>query len=47
MGVVRALRRVVGSEAGLYECRHCGTTLDGEESTCPNCGTGEIAHYEL
>lgn len=47
MGVVNSIRRVIGTEPGLYECRHCGTKLEYEPTACPNCGTGEIAHYEL
>lgn len=29
----------------LYECRHCGTTLDADSEQCPTCGTAEIARF--
>lgn len=30
-----------------HECRHCGTTVDGDAGTCPRCGATEIASYRL
>lgn len=31
----------------FFECRHCGTTVDGPGDTCPTCGSEEIACYQL
>lgn len=31
----------------FFECRHCGTTVDGPDDTCPACGSDEIACYQL
>ncbi|SEV82618.1 hypothetical protein [Natrinema salifodinae] len=30
-----------------YECRHCGTTLSKRDTTCPTCGSDEIAVIPL
>ncbi|WP_339103191.1 hypothetical protein [Haloterrigena salinisoli] len=47
MGVVTTLRRLVGDEGELYECRNCGEKFDRELETCSTCGSTEIAHYEF
>jgi len=31
----------------MLECRLCGTVVEGEQRGCPECGSGEIARYEL
>lgn len=31
----------------LHECRNCGATLEEAARECPNCGSQEIATYEL
>jgi len=31
----------------IYECRHCGTTVDSQTDSCPYCGPTEIIEYEL
>jgi|AntDeeMinimDraft_5_1070356.scaffolds.fasta_scaffold06200_3 rubrerythrin len=31
----------------LYECRRCGTSLDVSQRSCPMCGSGDCATYEL
>jgi rubrerythrin len=33
----------VGGEAH-YECRECGTNVDPDAATCPECG-GDVAVY--
>lgn len=33
--------------AVFYECRQCGTTLSSTTTTCPTCGSEEIAEYDL
>ena len=30
-------------DAVVYECRHCGTTVDSEDTPCPVCDTADIA----
>jgi len=32
---------------GLFECRHCGTTVEDRGSACPTCGSADIAHYNV
>jgi anaerobic ribonucleoside-triphosphate reductase len=29
------------------ECRRCGTTVDGSGRGCPECGSADIARYDL
>lgn len=31
----------------LYECRACGTEVEGVESTCSECGNEDIAEFRL
>ncbi len=31
----------------VYECRHCGTTIDSQTDPCPYCGPTEVVEYEL
>lgn len=31
----------------LWECRDCGTGVDGPASGCPACGSTEIACYRI
>lgn len=35
------------SDYVLYECRRCGTTLDGMGDTCPYCGISNVVRFEL
>ncbi|SHH20899.1 hypothetical protein SAMN05443636_2039 [Halobaculum gomorrense] len=30
-----------------WECRRCGTTVDGATEECPTCGSAQIARYEM
>jgi RNA polymerase subunit RPABC4/transcription elongation factor Spt4 len=33
---------------GAYrECRQCGRTVDSSTSTCPSCGSTDIAVYDF
>jgi len=46
--VIRELIRRLSTDAEpLYECRQCGTDLAEPGDSCPNCGSGEIARYEI
>jgi anaerobic ribonucleoside-triphosphate reductase len=43
-------QRIVGlnsSSTELRECRHCGCSIEGDTEACPECGSQEIATYEL
>jgi len=31
----------------VVECRHCGTPLQADADSCRECGSAEIARYEL
>lgn len=41
------VKRLFDPDETVYECRNCGITVDNETDTCPNCGTDEIAQYEV
>ncbi|MFC7226652.1 hypothetical protein N0B31_04495 [Salinirubellus salinus] len=41
------LRRVLGAERVLRECRNCGTTVAEDQSECGECGAEEVATYRL
>jgi len=45
MGFIDAFRR--DRTLVITECRRCGTSVDGESSTCPVCATDEIATYAI
>lgn len=31
----------------LYECRHCGTEVDADSLSCPECNSNEIARFVI
>lgn len=35
-----------GDEETIFECRNCGTVLEGGERNCPSCGSTEVAEYD-
>jgi ribosomal protein L37E len=45
--LIRRVRQWLADEAVVYECRRCGTTLDGQQDACSVCGSDEIARYDL
>lgn len=48
MKLATVLRRFVRDEPTLiYECRHCGHTVDEETEDCPECETDGIAEYRV
>jgi primosomal protein N' len=50
MSAFSCLKRVLSVGQGtttVVECRHCGTPLQSDADACGECGSGEIAHYEL
>lgn len=38
--------RAAGTTTVVFECRRCGTTLDGDRE-CPVCGDDDVARYEI
>lgn len=36
-----------GTESVVYECRDCGTSVDGEVESCPNCESDRIVTHRL
>lgn len=47
MSLATAVRRwLSGSDEVLYECRHCGTTVELTDRQCPTCGSAEIAEFD-
>lgn len=40
------VRHFLSTDRVLYECRHCGETLEREQTECPTCGSDEIAEYD-
>ncbi|MBX0322699.1 hypothetical protein EGH21_06610 [Halomicroarcula sp. F13] len=49
MSVVKWVKRALhGAQSCiLYECRICGVTMDQRLDACRQCGSREIARYEL
>jgi rubrerythrin len=35
------------TEAVVYECRDCGTSLDGDREACPNCNSEAITRHDI
>lgn len=46
MGVLTAFFDRRGVDV-TFECRTCGTTLEGENSACPYCGPTDVVCYDL
>ena len=51
MGGLTVLKNAVqtGNQGSTVhkECRHCGTNVDHEMTTCPQCGNPEIATHMI
>lgn len=48
-GLFGTVRRPASREPSaptVYECRHCGTTLDAGVERCPRCETASVVRYE-
>lgn len=46
--MIERLRQAVTSQQQTHlECRHCGTTIESCESSCPACGSSDIAQYDF
>lgn len=46
--MIELLRAYVGPDRGeaIYECRECGTGVDGPDERCPRCGAA-VVRYEV
>ncbi|ELZ32389.1 DUF7129 domain-containing putative zinc-binding protein [Halorubrum tebenquichense] len=45
--IIRQIVRPEPSSTTLYECRHCGYRVEKSVDECPQCGSHEIAAYDL
>ncbi|AKH98653.1 MULTISPECIES: zinc ribbon domain-containing protein [Halobacteriaceae] len=47
--IVDGLKQLVGRgrDTVMYECRHCGTTVDHDADRCPRCDATAIARYHV
>ena len=48
--MLRALKQVSlfsSDTRELFECRQCGTSVEEEKDSCPECGSSELAEYQL
>ncbi|WP_226005975.1 hypothetical protein [Natrinema salinisoli] len=45
-GVDRLLSRT-NQEVIVYECRRCGTTVDEDIDTCPECSAEAIVQHRI
>ena len=44
---IQQIVRPEPSSTTLYECRHCGYSVEEDIDECPQCGADEIAAYDL
>ena len=47
MALLRYVKEFIGEDGPVYECRRCGTTLESDTDTCPQCGKSDIAAYDV
>jgi rubrerythrin len=47
MALLRRVKELIGDGGAVYECRRCGTTLESDADTCPQCGKSDIAAYDI
>ncbi|MFB6105403.1 MAG: zinc-ribbon domain-containing protein [Halobacteriaceae archaeon] len=49
--MITTLRSLVGPGRAqtetVYECRHCGTTVDPDAAQCPSCGRTQFAEFSI
>jgi anaerobic ribonucleoside-triphosphate reductase len=47
--MIQTLKRLVlrSVPTSISECRNCGTSVGLESESCPECGSSEIASYEI
>ena len=44
---IQRIVRLEPSSTTLYECRHCGYSVEENVDECPQCGSHEIAAYDI
>jgi len=44
---IQRIVRLEPSSTTLYECRHCGYSVEENVDECPQCGSHKIAAYDL
>lgn len=44
---LRQLLSVKTTPVVIIECRQCGTNVSQSDEECPQCGSNEIARYEM
>ncbi|ELZ42662.1 hypothetical protein C464_17442 [Halorubrum coriense DSM 10284] len=44
---IQQIVRLDPSSATHHECRHCGYSVEKDVDECPQCGSQEIAAYNL
>ncbi|MFB6217654.1 MAG: hypothetical protein ABEH77_00500 [Halobacteriaceae archaeon] len=49
IGIITAVRSLVGEteQSRVYECRHCGTTVEADTEECPACGRASVTAFEV
>lgn len=47
MALLARVRRLLTDDGTVYECRHCGATLEADSEECPHCERGEAVAYDL
>jgi len=47
MTILTKVRNALGTDDVVYECRHCGKTLESEPGECPTCGKDAVVTYEI
>jgi predicted amidophosphoribosyltransferase len=45
--LIQSVRRVLPRRGDLFECRRCGRDVDRWTRSCPDCGHGGIAAFDL
>nr|WP_321167063.1 MULTISPECIES: zinc-ribbon domain-containing protein [unclassified Halorubrum] len=44
---IQRIARLEPSSTTHHECRHCGYSIEKDVDECPQCGSHEIAVYDL
>ena len=47
MTILTRVRNALGTDDVVYECRHCGKTIESELDECPTCGKEAGIKYEI
>ncbi len=47
MTLLTRVRGLIGDDSSVYECRHCGTTLESDIDDCPLCGKSAVVAYDI